>query len=842
MSRKHIRRWLGTSVFTLAAAAACPGRAATPQQVQKAIEKAQKYLLAHRSPDGTWEVAQRPELGTPNDKRLTDYRARQWGGLTAVSTYALLASGMDPRADELKRPIYFLLNANLQSTYTVGISSQIVLFLPEKETREFAKRNLALLYAGLLSPPMKLLHSPQQWTDQYGFYTYYVGAPLGTNEPAAAKAFNPRNPGVPQPNIGWPAPNSPPTTCYDRSNSQYAVLGMWALAENGGEIRNLYWQIEDTAWKHAQLPDGGWNYNPYMPGVYSASSPGMTAAGVATLFITQDYASEENWSTCHGGVRNQAIERGLNWMDQHIDQAWGHYYDMYGIERIGTASGRRYFGTKDWYQLGADFLVTHQNPDGSWSENWLGPLPDTCFGLLFLARGRAPVMMNKLQYESSVDKNALEAWNERPRDVANLAKWAGKAHETYYNWQVVNLRVSPEELHDAPILYVGGSEPLKFTPEDQAKLRTYVQEGGLILGNADCGKEPFSKSFQELGTNLFPNCTWRQVAPTDFIFTEQFKEFRPRPKVLELTNGIRKLMVLIPEADASKAWQVRSDQNKNLFFLGTNIFLYATDKKNLYTKGDTYWATPNATMPANASLKVARLNVGATPDPEPGGWTRMNAIMHNRFRTDLNVELIKPEALSAGYPVAHLTGLGKFTLTAAERTSIKQYVAGGGTLIVDAAGGDVAFADAAENELNAIFGAKPEVLDENHLVYNIPGDKIETVGWRKFVGNRVPDKRRAQLRGITVAGRTAVFFSREDLTEGIVGEPVDGILGYDPATATNLMAAMLIYAQNGGKPPAAAPVAPATPGAPAQPGGPPVANVPVPPQAPPPGQFPPPNQ
>lgn len=835
MSRNPIRRWLGTIILSLIAGAACPAGAATPQQVQKAIEKAQQFLLAHRAPDGTWELSPRPELSVNAEQKLWDYNGRRWGGLTALSTYALLASGMDPqRSDELKKPIDFLLTANLQGTYALALSSQLVLFLPEKQTREFAKRNVALLYAGLLAPPPNLIHSPQLWTDQYGFYTYYAGTPQGSNEPLAANAFNPRNPGVPQ-------PAGP--TWYDRSNGQYAVLGMWALADSGAEIRSLYWQIEDMAWKHAQLKDGGWNYNPMTPGM-NESNPAMTAAGIATLFITQDYATEENWSTCHGGIHNEAIERGLNWMDQHIDQAFARnnvYYTMYGVERIGTASGRKYFGTKDWYQLGADYLITHQLPDGSWTDNFpdaqknpnfvFGQVPDTAFSLLFLARGRAPVMINKLQYENGTDKNALEAWNERPRDAANLARWAGKAHESYYNWQVVNLRVTPEELHDAPILYISGSAPIKFKPEDEAKLRTFVQEGGMILGNSDCGKDQFSKSFEELGKGLFPGCTWRQAAPTDFIYTEQFKDFRPRPKVLELTNGIRKLMVLIPEADASKAWQVRSDQNKSLFGLGTNIFLYATDKKNLYTKGDTYWATPNAAIPALSTLKVARLNVGTAPDPEPAGWVRMNAIMHNRFRTDLNVELVKPEALSAGYQVAHLTGLGKFTLSAADRAAIKQFVAGGGTLIVDAAGGDVVFADAAENELDAIFEAKTEALEETHLVYNLPGDKIEKVGWRKYVGDRVPDKHRAQLRGITVNGRTAVFFSREDLTEGIVGEPVDGVIGYDPTTATDLMAAMLIYAQNGGRPPAIAPPAGPAPVA--------TAPLPPPPAGPPPARFPP---
>lgn len=818
MNGHHICRWIGTCVLAFAACTAAPLGAATPEQVDKAIEKAQQYLLTHRSQDGTWEIASRPELGNATNPRLYDYKARQWGGLTAISTYALLASGINRQSPDLDKPIKFLLTANLQSTYALGISSQLVLFLKDKDTRTFAKRNTALLYAGMYAPPANMIRSPQMWSDQMGFYSYYLGVIQGSDEPDAAKAFNPRNFGTPQPPWAW-----------DRSNSQYAVLGMWALAEGGGEISNLYWQIEDTAWKRAQMKDGGWNYNPTVPGM-NVSTTSMTAAGIATLFITQDFTMDENWGSCRGGIKNEYIEHGLQWMDQHIDQCLiGNYYTMYGIERIGTASGRRYFGTKDWFQIGADFLVAHQNADGSWLGNGtiFGPVADTSFGILFLARGRAPVMVNKLQYQSTDPKGLTEPWNERPRDAANLAKWAGKQDEAYYNWQVVNLQVPVEQLHDAPILYISGSQALHFTPEEETKLRTYVQQGGLILGNADCGKEAFSKSFQDLGKKLFPQYAWRQTAPTDFIFTEQFKDLRAKPKLMELSNGIRKLMVLIPDVDASKAWQVHSVQNGGLFGLGTNLFLYATDKKNLFAKGDTYWAVPNPAIPPGGTLKVARLDVGSNGDPEPGGWVRMNAIMHNRFRTDLQTDLIKPDALTAAYQVAHLTGTGKVTLSPAERTAIKQFVTGGGTLIVDAAGGDVLFADAAENELDAIFGGKTDALDVTHVVYNVPGDKIEKVGWRRFGADRIPDKRRAQLRGMTLAGRTAVFFSREDLSEGIVGEPVDGVQGYDPATATDLMAAMLVYARYGGTPPAIAP-------------GPPGAPMPAP--APPPAALAPPGQ
>ena len=65
-------------------------------------------------------------------------------------------------------------------------------------------------------------------------------------------------------------------------------------------------------------------------------------------------------------------------------------------------------------------------------------------------------MMNKLIY-SNAPTHQNEPWDERPRDVANLARWMGKRSiEGFLNWQLVDLKYPVEEFHDAPILYISG--------------------------------------------------------------------------------------------------------------------------------------------------------------------------------------------------------------------------------------------------------------------------------------------------------------------------------------------------------------------------------------------------
>src|SRR3712207_8049449 len=44
-----------------------------------------------------------------------------------------------------------------------------------------------------------------------------------------------------------------------------------------------------------------------------------------------------------------------------------------------------------------------------------------------------------------------------------------------------------------------------------------------------------------------------------------------------------------------------------------------------------------ATGPSRRSVKVARLRAGANPDPEPGGWQRLAAILQRDFAVDLSL-------------------------------------------------------------------------------------------------------------------------------------------------------------------------------------------------------------
>jgi hypothetical protein len=762
------------ATLTIACSAEPSSAGVDAQKMDTAIEKAKRFIYRHQLMQGRWE-SDPARVG--DDDNWEKMQGSTWGGYTALCTYALLAAGESPNDPRIKSAVQFLKHCELIGVYAIAMRLQVWLLIPH-ETSEMK----ALIHKDAEFLLNNVNIRPDVIGDNNGLWDYLGKGPR-----------------------------------VDHSVSQYGVLGLWAAQQSGvvdvGESR---WKLFESAWRRDQQTDGGWSYD--AKGERTAS---MTAAGVASLFITADYLHAEEGIACLGTLTNPWIDKGLSWIDAHYDDVYNSTYAMYGIERIGTASGFKFFGNHDWFVDLTQKLITTQNEDGSWRSDYPGmqPLDATCFALLFMARGQAPVLMNKLDYHLHAPEPGKPAtqpattgptlmekvnWNERPRDLANLAGFVGHQTETFRNWQIVTLQALPEDLHDAPILYLSGSDALDLNPEDAKRLKLFVQQGGLLLGNADCGKEAFTRSFQALGRSLFGG-TFRQLPPQHPAFThEQFpaKSWRVRPPVLGLTNGVRELMILLPSSDPARWWQTPNGAagHEDAFQLGTDLYQYAIDRQ-LWNKGRSYIVHFDPSRSGQRKLKVARLAVGANWDPEPGGWVRVAAILHNEDSTDMAVLPVTPGSGElAAMHVAHLTGTTSFSLTNPARLELKSFVEHGGTLVIDAAGGSLPFADSAEQELKNIFGpaAAPQLdqpLPPKHELFRLPGHEIHSITFRSWAReNSVGALNQARIRGISIGNRVAVFFSRDDLSAGIVGEPVDGVVGYSPETATAIMRNILLYA------------------------------------------------
>ncbi len=152
----------------------------------------------------------------------------------------------------------------------------------------------------------------------------------------------------------------------DHSVSQYGVLGMWVCAQMGLEVSTSYWQDVEDRWVYDQQPNGGWIYGDIPNPTYPDPQLSITAAGVATLYITQDYVHAAEGIRCAGNVQNAHIDAGLKWIGEHQKEwapasnwvgLWFPGYNLYALAGIGVASGLKYIGGVDWYQFGADWCL-----------------------------------------------------------------------------------------------------------------------------------------------------------------------------------------------------------------------------------------------------------------------------------------------------------------------------------------------------------------------------------------------------------------------------------------------------------------------------------------------------
>ncbi len=740
------------------------------EQIDDSLVQARKYLYSLQTPEGNWErVKQRADEPKPDAQNRVNIEdvmnASQWGGLTALSVYTLLVAGESPQEPRLAKAITWLKNADLIGTYAIAMRAQIWQHLPGAKQQEMnlaIRKDVALLLENCRNQP--------EWK---GFYRYTA-----------------TDPG------------------FDHSCSQFGVLGMWALVQAGGEVPGDYWRDVETAWLGTQGSDGGWNYGPLFktPMPETAS---MTAAGVATLFITQDFTRNTAPGECRGNVSNAAIDRGLQWIADHsaavfdMQNEWP-FYTLYGLERVGLASGYKYFVGIDWFARGSRQLIEVQLHDGSWNDT----VQDTCFGMLFLSRGRSPLLMSKLQYyiDQRGDKPREANWNQRPRDAANAARWVGRQAERELSWQIVTLRgmsgsdgAESRDLQDAPILYIAGNQLLAFSPKEEATLKKFVESGGLIVGNADCASTAFANTFRKLGAKLFAPNEFRELPADHPIYTRgQFlrRSWHNPASVQGLSNGARELMVLLPTVDAARFWQTgTAGGHEEAFGILANLYQYTTDRRNPKHRQETHLLTRDESKPAGKVVKVARVDYGGLWNPEPGGWDRFATLMHNTRGIELSAEPCKLTADGlAPYKIAHLTGTKNVKFNDAQRTALRDFVAGGGTLIIDATGGAREFATAIELELQLIFGA-----DANQLNQTLPADSpiytavspLPPILYRSFALARLGSIKIPRLRGITLKGRLAVIYSPEDLSVGLVGNAIDGIFGYTPETASRLMAGIV---------------------------------------------------
>src|SRR2546430_7032777 len=137
-------------------------RAATPQEVDKAIKRGVDFLYSKQNEQGNWETT--PGPGRDFRKEPAKPEAGQWGGYSAIATYALLDAGESWKDKRVRDALEWLNKAPMIGTYAVALRSQCWQYLPQtKGVKDAAQRDCGMLLSGMKSKG-----------DARGMWAYFV--------------------------------------------------------------------------------------------------------------------------------------------------------------------------------------------------------------------------------------------------------------------------------------------------------------------------------------------------------------------------------------------------------------------------------------------------------------------------------------------------------------------------------------------------------------------------------------------------------------------------------------------------------------------------------------------
>lgn len=648
---------------------------------------------------------------------------------------------------------------------------------------------------------------------------------------------------------GWTYGKSPSGT-GDNSNSQFALLGLYEAERTIPDLKisEQTWRLALQYWTEQQTAAGAWGYmKDANLGGFSAPSGSMTCAGVSSVIIASGQLSTSDALLVEGRVRccgerrqNDAVERGLAWLGSKFtvevnpgnDSSWQLYY-LYGLERVGRLSGRRFFYSKsgqprDWYREGAEELLTncHDPITGRFSgkagEEAKVPELSTALSLLFLAKGRRPVVMAKLRYGDLSSSD----WDNHRSGVPNLTSHIEKLWKRDLSWQTIDLHnAGVTDLLESPVLFISGTGPINLSNEQRKALRDYVQQGGFLFVEAcdgnGCDGKAFDESFRKLLGEVFPESKLRLLPPDHPAW---FAEEKVNAKYVKPLYGLdtccRTSIIYCPE-NLSCFWELKRPARGDELSpevqaevdacaaIGANVIAYATNRelKEKLDRPKVAHLLGGDKPQGRAALMIPKLTHGGGSDDAPNAVRNLQRYLEKQLeiRIDPQPLLLPPDnAKLFDHPIVFMHGRRAFRFNSAERKALRDYLERGGFLFADAICAQPEFAESFRRELQAIYPeAKWGRIPADHALFSsqFRGFDLKTVSIRDPQARGGDDKLTARitkieplLEGLEIDGRYAVVFSPYDLSCALENSQSLECKGYIRDDAARLGANIVLYA------------------------------------------------
>ena len=507
------------------------------------------------------------------------------------------------------------------------------------------------------------------------------------------------------------------------------------------------------------------------------------------------------------------------------------YYYLYGLERAGRLTARRFIGKHDWYREGAEVLVREQDSlSHYWKGNWYAerdPRISTAMALLFLSKGRRPIVMAKVKYGEG------DNWNQHRRDAAHLTEYTEEAWGLGLTWQVMDpADATVEDLLQAPMLYISGSQAPNLLPHAK-KLRDYVDRGGFIFAEACCSDSSrFDAAFRQLMAAVFPEPEYKlqpiAARPSDLANARHRpprfalrrpplrhrirlphlrRLLRPRSLVLLGTRPPRPMELATRRQSPSTSptpWRSASTSSP------TPPTANPKAKNKPSTPRDGESASADGSPAASSKSPSSATAAAATTPPAPAQPAphrlprRTETPSPRRPRTDQHH---RPQPVSAT-TWSSCTAARISASPTPNGTQLREYLERGGTLLADSICASKPFTDclpprtgrrvprqtapSAFPPTDPIFTTAYGGYDIRHVSLRDPQAADDG---QQPVAARVRQVE-PQLEGIQLDGRWAVIFSPFDISCALESHEGIGCRGYTQQDAARIGLNVLLYSLN----------------------------------------------
>jgi hypothetical protein len=775
-----------TKIMVLMVASAAPAQAQQEaklvDQVRVSIERGIRFLRDQEKGRGNWEVD-------------AESAARK-GGWTSLAMLALLQSGVPPQDEMIQRGLKYLRGLPPEQTYTVGLQTMVYCLAGQPEDAGRVKANVAWLERAMV-----------------------------------------RHPNL----VGWSyvADGAIP----DNSNTQYALLGLHEALLAGHQVSPDKLRAVRQFFLQSQQRDGGWTYR---GGGFTTMT--MTTAGLCNLLIcgmdlqTGKAVLQADGSALNCGLYDEIrpVRQALDWigtnfpgrMNREATRRLHHvFYALYGIERAGRLTGQRFFGGHDWYRVGSRYLVEQQKQDGSWGyqageaafglDNW--PVVATSLSLLFLSKGRTPVLVSKLAH------NVGDGWNNKRSDMRNLTDFCSR--EVFKGmplaWQIFDVRQAAaedaesvralaDELLGSPIVFFNHHTRVPGGREKEL-LKEYLANGGFVVAEACCGRGEFDAEFRALVKDLFPDNEMFRLPPGHPLWTATGKFVVPDDEfpVYGVSQGCKIVLLYLPKPIAGY-WEAKDDKSKRgeiAFKLGASIVAYATGLEPPRPR-----LTEVEVARGGDKIPVRRGFLRAAQIRHEGDWQPApKAVRHLMLEArKLGLDVVpEPATLPPDaeqildFRFFYMHGRQAFSFPPARLDRLRFSLENGGILLADACCGSKAFDASFRAFVNDLFknselppGAprpklEPVPLDDELYGAELNGTRITEVRKRRELPGGKPspgfEPGPPRLEGVKWQGRWVVLYSPIDLGCALERAKSPDCLGHDFEGAATLGKAVINY-------------------------------------------------